>query len=397
MSPPIVVYFHGTFINFQNGAHARLSELLEFLGEHFDDVTLYSYCNHVDCPWTDHSIEKFKLAFPRVNLCLEQYTRPLVWFTRAKNLMLSLFPQYASTILNYRLPPASPEYNRIQRRIPNAAWIINYVDGMTQLNGLPHARKIIVETHDLKFILASKIAKSSPASVRILMKLRNEIASLNTASAFISISPPERAVFKLLTRNNNNFYIPLYLRTTTAERYTDDNEFKYDLLFVASDSSFNVEGLDNFIECNSNWLSSYKISLAGQICKNKQIVRLSNTYKNLCLLGYVDDIASIYKIAKAVISPTEGTGLKIKVVDALCHGKPVFGSDHTRDGLPGDYGSCVFPIDRAKIEAVLNNSENRRKAETAAFRYVRTFDEVSDINALLDYLKSNGDERSANS
>ncbi len=398
MSPPIVVYFNGTFVNIENGAHARLSDMLKFFSAHFDDVTLYSYANHGGCPWTDHAIEKFKLGFPHVKLCLEQYTRPLRWFTRTKNIMVSVFPQHAYAILSWRLPGATPKYSRIQRQIPDAAWIINYVDGMTQLNGLPKARKIIVETHDLKFILASKIAKVSPTSARILMKLRNEIASLNTASALISISPPEKAVFQLLTRNSNNFYIPSYLKKEIVEVYSKEgNEFKFDILFIASDNLFNVEGFCCFFDSNLNWICKYRICLVGLICKCEQIISLSKTYKNICLLGYVDDISSIYKTSKAVISPTEGTGLKIKVVDALCHGKPVFGSTHTRNGLPGEYESCVFPIDRAKIEAVLNNSENRRKAESAAFRYVRTLNEFSDIKSLLAYLKSNGDVSSASS
>lgn len=67
----------GTFVNLENGAHVRLSDLLKFLDEHFDNVTLYSYAHHGDCPCTDEAIKKFKLAFPRLKLCLEECSRPL--------------------------------------------------------------------------------------------------------------------------------------------------------------------------------------------------------------------------------------------------------------------------------------------------------------------------------
>jgi hypothetical protein len=77
------------------------------------------------------------------------------------------------------------------------------------------------------------------------------------------------------------------------------------------------------------------------------------------------------------------------VVDALLHGKPVFGSAHTRDGLPNGYEGCVFPIERGEIEPVLNSSEKRRGAETAAFCYVRTMDRVNEIDSFLRYLRSN--------
>ena len=392
--PPIVVYFNGTFVNLENGAHTRLSDLLKFLDEHFDNVTLYSYANHGDCPWTEHAIKRFKLAFPRLQLCLEEYSRPLRWFTRLKNLLLSFFPQYAHSILNYRLPHAGKEYRRLQSQIPDATWIINYADGVTQLNGLPKAGKIIVETHDSKCVLASKMANGSgsPTSLRNLLKLRNEIACLNTVSGLVSISPPEKAIFQLLTRSSNKFYIPAYFKfeKELIETYSLESEFRFDLSFVASDSVFNAQGFQDFVESNASWLYKYRICLVGLICGNEQVVQIAKKYKNISLLGYVPDLSNIYRASKTVISPTDGTGLKIKVVDALLHGKPVFGSAHTRDGLPSGYEGCVFPIDRGKIESILNISENRRRAETAAFRYVQTIDRVNEIDSFLGYLRSIG-------
>ena len=390
--PPIIVYFNGTFVNLENGAQTRLSDLVKFLDEHFDNVTLYSYANHGDCPWTEDATRRFKLAFPRLKLCLEEYSRPLRWFTRLKNLFLSLFPQYARFILNYRLPFAGKEYRRLQSEIPDATWIINYADGVTQLNGLPKARKIVVETHDLKFVLASKVGKGSgsPTSVRNLLKLRNEIACLNAVSGLICISPPERAIFQVLTQSRNKFYIPTYFKCEKEliETRSSESEFRFDLLFVASDNVFNVQGFSEFAECNASWLSKYRICLVGLICGNEQIVQISQKYKNISLSGYVLDLSSIYRASKAVISPSDGTGLKIKVVDALLHGKPVFGSAHTRDGLPNGYEGCVFPISRSEIESILNVSENRRRAETAALRYVQTIDRVNEIDSFLRNLTS---------
>ena len=191
-----------------------------------------------------------------------------------------------------------------------------------------------------------------------------------------------------LRKNVKLFYIPVYLKTANREYYSEEYEFRCDLLFVAGDNPFNADGFKKFIQSNSHWLSKYKIQVAGMICKNEQILQLHNAHENIHLLGYVDDISRTYKTAKAAVSPVEGAGLKIKVIEALCHGKPVFGSDHSRDGLPGEYESCVFPIDRAKMESLLTNSKNRRKAETAAFHYARQLDRFSETNLLLDYLNS---------
>lgn len=388
MKPSIVVYFNGTFVNFEGGGHARLAEMLKFYAANFDDVTLYSYSNHDWFPWTDQAIEKFKLGFPNVKLCLERNTRPLRVFTRVKNVMLLLFPRLASAILAFRLPGASPKYHAILKQYPDAVWIINYSYGLTQLNGLPHRKNIIIETHDLNFLMASKARKASVNSCRMLIKARNEITYLNSVSALVAISPQERAFYRLFAKDIKLFYIPVYLKMANKEYYSEEYEFQCDLLFVAGNNPFNVEGFEAFIQSNSHWLSKYKIHVVGLICKDERILHLQSAHEYIHLLGYVGDISRIYRTAKAAISPVEGTGLKMKVIEALCHGKPVFGSDHTRDGLPGEYETCVFPIDRDKIESLLTNSKKRRKAETAAFHYARQVDRFSETNQLLAYLDS---------
>jgi hypothetical protein len=293
--PPIVVYFNGTFVYLENGAHARLSDMVTFLDKHFDDVTLYSYSNHVNCPWTPGAIEKFKLDFPRVKLCLEAYTRPLRWLTRLKNILLSIFPQHGPAILQMRLPGATPRYRRMQGQMQDVVWIVNYADGMTQLNGLPSARRIVVETHDLKFVLASKVANTSPTSVRNLIKLRTEFAALDCASSVIAISPPESEVFKLLTPSKMHFYIPAYFKfeERTSAIYSLQSDLKYDLVFVASGSEFNIQGIKDFVESNATWLFKYKICVCGLICKNSQFIQLVKKYDNVYLLGYIEDLSAI--------------------------------------------------------------------------------------------------------
>ena len=155
-----------------------------------------------------------------------------------------------------------------------------------------------------------------------------------------------------------------------------------------------MRGFKDFAESNSSWLYKYRIGLAGLICRNEQIVHTAEKCKNVSLLGYVPELSDIYRASKAVISPTDGTGLKIKVVEALLHGKPVFGLAHTRNGLPSGYGDCVFTINRAEIECILDIPENRRKAETAAFRYIRTIDRVNERDSFLAYLTAIEADRS---
>jgi hypothetical protein len=386
MTFPIVVYFNGTFVNQQNGAHARVAELLDFLSVHSSDITVYSYANHPDCPWDAQAIEKFRRIYPSFDLRLDEQTPRLRMMTRAKNLSLSITPQLAPRILRCSVPGESPEYFRLQKEKPNALWLVNYTDGLTQLNGLPNAERIVVEMHDLKFLLHSKGANVSPTAFRSLLRLRNERAMLEAASAVVTIAPPEDAFVGLLVDNVRKFYIPCYLERPIRDSHPE--HFEFDMLFMASANTFNVRGLKQFITENAAWLGKYKIGVAGLICENEEVIALAEAHPNLTLLGYVEDPADIFAVSKAVVSPTDGTGLKIKVIDALSHGKPVFGSEHTRDGLPGNHQDSVFPIEQSYAEAILENDENRLKAEKAAIDYARALTSQGDAQAFAAFIKA---------
>ena len=52
------------------------------------------------------------------------------------------------------------------------------------------------------------------------------------------------------------------------------------------------------------------------------------------LLGFVDDLTEIYEVATAVMVPIfTGTGMRIKSVEALSHGRPVIGTSLAMRGF----------------------------------------------------------------
>src|SRR5262249_49611206 len=92
-------------------------------------------------------------------------------------------------------------------------------------------------------------------------------------------------------------------------------------------------------------------------------------HPHIRLLGFVPDMAPIYRASKAALSPVNGTGLKIKIVDALKYGKPVFASRQALDGLPAGYEQSVFPIEQDAIEQLILDRKARLAAGTAARTY----------------------------
>jgi glycosyltransferase involved in cell wall biosynthesis len=370
-----------------NGAHARMDSFLRFLLRHFERVIVYSFRNHPTCPWTDELVQRFSAEYPRARLVLEERTPRLVGMTRLKNTLAMLLPSRARQIIRISLPGAAPAYALLMKEHPRAALIINYVDGLTQLNGVPN-QEFVVETHDLKFINYRFQAHKPATDIRTISKFRGEIALLSTAQAVIAISPTETHFFGMLVDGAKVLYIPEFHQETRAEEVeTEDAEdFLYDLLFVGSDNILNVDGLIGFLQEHGTWLEKYRVAVCGKVCQQPDVIQVASHYPNVSLLGFVDDIDQIYRRSQAAVSPVVGTGLKIKIVDALAKGKPVFASQSSLAGLPPGYEGCVFPIQRQVVSRILDQEENRRAAVHESRAYFATFGQRGDHEELLRLL-----------
>ena len=382
-----MVYYNVTFIHLRNGAHSRMASLLRYLVDAGCLVTLFSFANHPTEPWVETAQIAFKNAFPTVRLVLDTQTALLRRLTFLKNAVSSFLPARAQWIIARHLRGASPNYEALVAESSDAVWIVNYADGLTQLNGIPSA-PIVVETHDVKFVQVAKKDCTSPFNFRSLLRMRSEIGVLNCAAAIIAISPVEAGFFRTVLTGPDTFYIPKYGSSASVRRADRPKDgYLYDLIFVGSDMFQNARGLLEFFETNKSWLMSLRIAVAGRVCENSSIREFKQGRPHINLLGFVEDLSTVYATSKAAISPVDGTGLKIKAVEALGHGRPVFASRHSMEGLAAGYGRCVFPIERTYIERVLFDDATLEEAQTAALAYWENLETVGDLTAFWSFLE----------
>ena len=105
----VVVYYNGTFIYSRNGAHARMTSLLQYLVKAGYSITLFSFRNHPTEPWTIAAEAAFKAAFPTVQLVLDTRTATLRCLTYIKNALTSFFPAESAPYYRLALPRSEPE------------------------------------------------------------------------------------------------------------------------------------------------------------------------------------------------------------------------------------------------------------------------------------------------
>lgn len=390
----IIVYYDGSFVALANGSHMRMNELLRHLSTLFADITLYSFRDHPDEPWTDDYVARFEKLFPDINLILDSHTAASRAVTRIKNALIPLLPGLAGPLVRCTVPGLTPAYATLRKQKPDAVFLLNYIDALTQLNGVPPERAAI-ETHDLKFVNFLKRFGGSPTRLRAVLKYRSEIAMLNLPKILIAITEAEANFYRMVLNRPKVFHVPLYEQPdASADIETPPDGYDHDLLFAASDNTFNEQGFCEMMRRHASWLSQYRIALCGRICTVQSVKEITSRHSNITLLGFVDDLASVFAKTKASLSPTDGTGLKIKVVESLKHATPAFVSQHTLDGLVPGYDGCVFLLNEENIAAILSHTDRLNAAQRAARQYFQVFGNSGDLAALDRELTNLGEDAS---
>jgi glycosyltransferase involved in cell wall biosynthesis len=319
-------------------------------------------------------------------LVLDAQTPSLKRLFRLKNLALMIAPNRVRAILNWRIGGAAPELKRVMTQEPTSNMLINFVDGAIELNGLDIGRAH-VDTHDSKFVRYAKVRGRKLWEWKSLARLRGEIAVLGAAKSTIAISQVEAGFFRVLFGDRPVHLIPSYVAPRVPSE-TLDGVKTTDLLFVGSNNSYNRDGLKKFIRSNDTLLRARTLAVAGSVCSDNELKVLAAAYPNIRLLGWVDDLADLYRTAALVIAPVDGTGLNIKVLEALEHGKPVLASDHARHALPPGHDDCVFAIEVGTIDDFLEDPGRLGMAEKAAFEFARGPQMRGDIASLTRSLES---------
>lgn len=222
--------------------------------------------------------------------------------------------------------------------------------------------KTIIDTHDWITLNDFYINKN----LDLGKKFNSEIKNLSFYDKVITISNDEYFIFKSFLGDkviNIPPSFPENFPETTSEK-------KYDLIFVGSDNPFNIESIKWFIDKVTPHLpEKIKICIIGRVCNHVP------DQNNIEKVFFADDLGKYYHSSKIAICPMlKGTGIKIKVVEALSFGLPVAGTEKAVDGFfQKNNNGCVVSDDEKKlvelIKELINNEAvfNKKKEEAIEF------------------------------
>ncbi|WP_419730631.1 glycosyltransferase [Lichenicola sp.] len=221
---------------------------------------------------------------------------------------------------------------------------------------------------------------------------QTEAMLLAKADAVLAIQSEEADKIRRLLPGTPVILAPMAVQPVAAPRPGESGS----LLFVGSNTLPNLDGIRWFLD--EAWpaiLQQFplaRLRIAGSCCGG-----LSGAMPGVTLLGRVDDLDAAYREAGIVISPLRlGSGLKIKLIEALGHGKAIIATGTTLQGVGDLVSGAVIQADTAEAFVaaaaglLLNQAARASLGEAALEIAQRYFSPETCYRGLLDFADSTG-------
>jgi len=204
-----------------------------------------------------------------------------------------------------------------------------------------------------------------------------EKKGLDRADIILAIQDNETKYFQQFTSKTVLTVGHLATIPEAADEKIDFNAPR--LLFIGSVNQPNLHGLSWFIKdvlpLVRNKIPGIELEIVGACAGSFQAT------EGVILTGPVSDLGPIYRRAAVVINPVRfGTGLKIKTIEALAHGRPLVTTSAGASGLESWRGRAFIVAESAdkfaeEIMLLWMNQERRLQLSSEARRLVHEYNQ----------------------
>jgi len=256
------------------------------------------------------------------------------------------------------------------RRTAPLVVIANYIFMAPAFQAVPEGTLRLIDTHDVFSTQASKVAAHGVAAP-LACSPEVERLALLAADVVMAIQPEEGAVLAGLVPERRVIQVGVPQAVAAPETAAPE---AHTALCVGSPNLPNQDGIHHFLD--QVWplvlerLPDARLAIAGRLCDH-----VDAGTPGVRLLGYLEDLAPAYARAALVVNPTRvGTGLKVKSVEAIAHGKPLVAWPAGLETLPRETPSPFEAVASAEDFAramlrIYADADRRQAMETAARAY----------------------------
>ena len=308
-----LLFYPDNFFEMAAGTHRRVYEFVRYLKERqfcLDLMSLNGFTNM----WDPAAFTKGKEFFNHIYV--SDWPRGLPH--RLQRFIRSAY----RPLPDYVFPEMIHQVRETLDRSSFDFLIVNYVFWSRLAEIAGRAMTTVIDIHDCMTL--QQHMHRGGRSFSLGRMFQDEIAAIDRFDYALSISEEETALFEPFCSHVRFVHAPIAF----PERFLPEGKTKYHLLFVGSDNHFNKVGMRWFMDAVypllPEWIS---------ICIVGQVTRFVSRKPNVTLIPHSEDLEKVYRDSRIVICPLRsGTGLKVKVIEALSYGRPVV---TTRWGLTG--------------------------------------------------------------
>ncbi|UCF94080.1 MAG: glycosyltransferase family 4 protein [Desulfobacterales bacterium] len=247
------------------------------------------------------------------------------------------------------------------------AWLAGVLDSIPRGDPL---LKIII-AHD---VIHQRVASAERLGIAWNYSPWNrskEAELLQKADVVLAIQNEDAETFRAMAPNSEVICAPM----SAVPRDSRISQIPGRCLFVGSNGYNNVQGLRWLLE--NVWptiiaaLPHCKLHVCGTVCNE-----LKGEFAHVELLGRIDNLEQEYSLAELCLIPLQfGSGLKIKLVEALSYGRACVTTSIGLQGLSDLRDKAVVVADSATefskaVKMILTDEVRRRTMEFEARRYV---------------------------
>jgi glycosyltransferase involved in cell wall biosynthesis len=250
-------------------------------------------------------------------------------------------------------------------------FFVNYTFLSKAFTFAPNTTTKILDTHDLFTGRKELLAKLGVEPEFFYTTEEQERIALERADIVIAIKDSEAEVLREWT-SKEVVSIPFFPETKKqAPAQTPTGFNGLSIGFVGAGNSINSANLQAFLDVFDPLVRIYcpplRLLIAGNVCQRLQVDNPA-----ISLMGRVSNLDDFYSQVDVIVAPlAQSTGIKIKVGEALAHGKGVVSTANGYDGFPEldtMHGlRSMTEVSRALIELAFNPQRLERLNEQSRF------------------------------
>lgn len=266
-------------------------------------------------------------------------------------------------------PFHSPLKAAVEQFAP-AAVIAEYIWMAPCLDVVPPSVLRVVDTIDLMHV--RREFENRLSRVWVTCTPDEERRLLQKADLIIAIQRREQEVFRRLVSDRKVICLPHYVPVAP----TPERRRRAVVGIVGSSNPSNEEGLASFLA--GAWPVVRRHCPTAELRVFGHLAQIAPNRADVVRVGYTRTLRRAYRDAAVVINPVRtGTGLKIKTVEALAHGKAVVTTRCGAEGLESGSGSAFLVEDDMHafgdaVGTLLTDHAARARLASAATAFAQT-------------------------